>query len=470
MTSTIQAVPGSFRDPSGRVFLFDQRVLRTVTPAFTPKYEFVKATGLFEDLEAGGFLLPAQRVSQQEIADMGFQEDYVLEVPKLPFVAFPYEWPFSALKDAALQHLQVHLMALRKGVTLSDASAFNVQFHGPRPVFIDHLSFRPYVEGEVWIGHRQFCEQFLNPLLLRVLWGIPHNGWYRGTQEGIPNSELCRLLTWRHYCRWNILTHVVLQNVFQQSVQNHPHTLDKEALPSRPLPRRSFQGLLEKLQDWISSFEPVNTGKTVWADYVRTHSYSTEETNHKKQFVREFVARTQPKLVWDLGCNTGEFSKVALEGGAEYVLGFDADQGALEKGYFRAKAEGLSLQVLYLDAANPSPNQGWMQQERQGLKERTSADGILVLAFIHHLAIARNIPLDQLVNWLIDLAPAGVIEFVPKADPMVKRLLCHREDIFPNYTEDEFVSCISQRAEIIRTKVVSQSRRLLIEYSRLSHS
>jgi len=124
-------------------------------------------------------------------------------------------------------------------------------------------------------------------------------------------------------------------------------------------------------------------------------------------------------------------------------VGFDADQGALERGFAMAKAERLPLYMLYLDSANPSLNQGWREQERQGVRARASVDGILALAFIHHLAIARNVPLDQLLNWLIDLAHFGVIEFVPKTDPMVQKLLCFREDIFPNYTEKNFKEYIS---------------------------
>ncbi len=467
MYCSIQAVPGSFRDPSGRVYFFEDRVIRIVAESFVSSYEQVVGTGLFSNLESEGMILPARNVEPEILESMGLQGQYVLEVPKLSFVSFPYEWPFSALKDAALLHLRMHLTALQHGVTLTDASAYNVQFQGVSPVFIDHLSFRPYEEGEVWSGHRQFCEQFLNPLLLRAYWGIPHNAWYRGTLEGIPTGELCRLMRWRQYFQWNMLMHVVMQHWFQRSASQDLSDLKKEAIPARPLPLRSLCHLLEQLHNWIESLQPADTGKTVWSDYATNHSYSDTEMETKKQFVREFVQRIQPKVLWDLGCNTGDYSAVAIEAGAEYVVGFDADQGALELGYSRGKAEKFPWQLLYLDGANPSPNQGWREVERQGLSDRAKGDGILALAFIHHLAIARNIPLDQLVDWLVDLAPHGVVEFVPKNDPMVQKLLRLRDDIFPNYSEDEFLACLVLRAEVIRTKVVSQTRRVLIEYRRI---
>ena len=105
---------------------------------------------------------------------------HLLEHPRVPFISYPYEWSASLLRKAALHHLDTQLEALERGFTLSDATAYNVQFVGPKPVFIDHLSFRPYRDGEIWAGHRQFCMQFLNPLIIWSRLGIAPNPWYRG--------------------------------------------------------------------------------------------------------------------------------------------------------------------------------------------------------------------------------------------------------------------------------------------------
>lgn len=459
-------VPGSFRDPSGRVYKFDNRIFRTVAHDFSADFEFVEATGFFDQLVQKGWILPHEKVHPDWFHDVGEDTKYILEVPRLPIVSFPYEWSFSGLKAAALLHLNVHLLALEHGIMLSDASAYNVQFQGGRPVFIDHLSFRRYREGEIWGGHRQFCEQFLNPLLLRAFFGVPHNAWYRGTQEGISTRDLCRLLKWRHFFNPNVLSHVVLQAYFQRMAQNKSGFLGQSKLNAIVFPLVSFRRMLEKLVKWISQLEPEDTEKTVWQDYAKSHSYSSEEAKLKKVFVKEFVDQVKPKMLWDMGCNSGEYSKAALEAGAEYAVGFDFDQGALEATFARSRDENLSLQTMFMDAANPSPNQGWNEEERQGLKARSSIDAVLALAFIHHLSIARNIPLDQLLDWVLDLSPNGIIEFVPKNDPMVQELLCHREDIFPNYTEEFFLQHIASRARLVKTKTVSKSGRLLIWYVR----
>jgi ribosomal protein L11 methylase PrmA len=463
----IQALPGSFRDPSGRVYETNGQILRTVTANFSTEFEFVESTGLLRRLIADDTLLPFERTDTSDLtAFSGRDINYVLQIPRLPFVSYPYEWPFSALKAAALLHLDIQLTALEFGVTLTDATAYNIQFQGVRPVFIDHLSFRRYRPGEIWAGHRQFCEQFLNPLLLRALFGIPHNAWYRGAQEGIKAQDLSRILKWRHHLRWNVLTHVVLQSFFQRSVDNDKVKLEKESLPTNALSLAAFQRVLKKLHSWISKLTPADTGKTVWQEYAKTHSYSSEEVERKKRFVSEFVRQETPRLIWDLGCNTGDYCLAALEAGAEYAVGFDYDQGAVELAFARAGEQNLAFLPLFFDAANPSPNQGWKEQERYGFQTRASAEAVLALAVIHHLAISRNVPLDQLLDWITRLAPRGVIEFVPKSDPMVQSLLRYREDIFPDYTKETFLNYLDRSAKITNTEIVSSTGRLLVAYTR----
>ncbi|HLT19148.1 MAG TPA: hypothetical protein VKZ96_06815, partial [Thermomicrobiales bacterium] len=347
----------------------------------------------------------------------------------------------------------------------SDASAYNVQFRGARPVFIDVLSLRRYREGEYWIGHRQFCDQFLNPLLLRALLGVPHNAWYRGSLEGVSATDLARLLPLRRKLSWKVLSHVVLQARLDQRALLQPEKSIEKVRQGR-LSKTAFCGLLTQLRNWIARLQPADTGPTTWGDYARTHGYASDEEAAKRRFVAEFVEGAKPRLVFDLGCNAGDYSVVALEAGARDVIGFDFDQRVLETAFARASSQDLSFLPLFLDAANPSPDQGWQQAERAGFASRARADGLLALAFEHHLAIGRNVPLPQLLSWLTSLAPAGVIEFVPKSDPTVQRMLALREDIFTDYDEAAFTSCLEQNARIVRDQTVSQHGRRLFWYDR----
>jgi ribosomal protein L11 methylase PrmA len=456
---------GSFRDPSGRVYELGGEIFRTVSEQAAEHFNFVRATGLLDKLTHGGKLVATEEVDRSVLIKAGVDARMVLRHARVPFVSYPYEWSFPLLKTAALLHLNVQIDALQAGVSLSDASAYNVQFVGPKPVFIDVLSFRKYRQGEIWAGHRQFCEQFLNPLLLRAFFGIPHNSWFRGHLEGIDTLMLARMMPWWRNLSFNVLSHVTMQARLQSAAMS-----DTEKGTSRAknvtLPRLSYLRMLLGLRDWIRTLQPRDTGATVWQNYAENTTYQSEEQQAKRRFVADFVKKSKARTVWDVGCNTGDYSEVALQSGAERVIGFDFDQGALERSYARARARKLNFLPLFQDGANPSPDQGWANTERKSVMTRGGADGLLALAFEHHLAIGRNIPLDRVVDSLVKMAPKGVIEFVRKEDPTVQQLLALREDIFPDYLPKSFEAALKARARIVRSEVVSASGRTLYQYDR----
>lgn len=444
----------SFRDPSGQVYNIDGRIFRTVTEYAVRDFEAVRATGFYEELTEAGRVVAAEIVEDAIPDLLKGRARVVLEHPRLPFVSYPYEWSFAALKAAALLHLDLHLSALERGVTLSDASAYNIQFIGARPIFIDTLSFRPYREGEYWTGHRQFCEQFLIPLLLRALFGTPHNEWYRGALEGIRTADFTRLLPWHRKLSWNVLTQLVLPTAFGGAARRGDISVSSSTLSSTEFPLTSYQSLLRRLQEWIAGLVPHDKRPTTWQNYSLENFYGPEEAEAKRAFVRGFIKAEKPAMVWDLGCNAGDYTEVALQAGAGYVVGWDFDQGALDAGFARASERNLAFTPLYFDATNPAPDQGWAQEERRGMSGRGPADAILALAFVHHLAIVRNLPMARIARWLTGLARSGVVEFVPKEDPMVKTMLKLREDIFPDYGLEQFLDCLRACARITRIDTV----------------
>ena len=458
----VKRIEGSYRDPSGHVYDAGDHVLRSVRPIAADDFNVVRRTGLLDRLVAEGTLLPFEEVDRDELTALAPDAVHVLRHPRLDFISHPYEWSFPALRAAAVLHLDIQLKALEAEVTLSDASAYNLQFVGSKPVFIDHLSFRPYRDGEFWAGHRQFCEQFLNPLLLTALSGVPFQTWYRGSLNGLPSREVSPLLPALSKFSRRVFLHVYLLGQLQgESVHR-----DAVQLAGTGLPRARFRKTLEDLRRWVAELVPKGSRYTEWSDYAGHTSYLEGEGSAKRAFVRDFVTATKPGMVWDVGCNTGDFSAVALAAGARTVVGFEFDHGALDGAFLRATKEGLSLLPLYLDAANPSPDQGWAQRERAGLAGRRSADGVLALALVHHLAISRNVPLAQVVAWLVSLAPSGVIEFVPKTDPMVGRLLALRADVFEDYTEATFLAALETGGRVVRTERITDSGRLVAWFER----
>jgi ribosomal protein L11 methylase PrmA len=453
--------PGSFRDPSGWVVHAGERVYRVATREALEHVALVHSSGLYAELTEREWLLPALAADDPPLAPP--EGGAVLEHPRVPFISYPYEWPFALLKRAALLHLDVHLAALDCGVTLSDASAYNIQFLGSRPVFIDILSFRKYDDGDFWLGQRQFSEQFLNPLLLQSLCGVPFHAWYRGSLEGIQSLELVALLKWWQKLSWRLLLEVTLPARFQRRAmaQNVP----TRGQAPRKLPLFAFRHMLLRMRRLIARLQPHPT-TSVWEDYTSGDSYSGDEQSGKLAFVSQFVATARPTTVFDLGCNTGLYAEAALAVGAKRVIGFDADHAALDHAVQRADAKKLELLPLVIDAANPSPDQGWTQRERKGLGSRGPADALLALAIEHHLAIGRNIPLPDLIDWMVKLAPVGVIEFVPKEDPKVQALLRWRTDVFASYSPDVFERALGERARIAQAQRISQSGRTLYLYDR----
>lgn len=458
-------VAGSFRDPSGQVHKWQNRVFRTVLGPGAAAFDAVRATGFLDRLVSEGRLVPFTQVVDEAILQEFPEATYVLEHPRLEVISHPYEWSFRQLKAAALHHLEIAIDALGQDLFLSDATAYNVQFVGSRPVFIDHLSFRPYRTGEFWAAHQQFCEQFLNPLLLRSQLGIPHNAWFRGSLEGIPSEYLARILPHRSRLSFRMNVHVFLPAHFQKGTQRD--ALGQATSPrSKGLSRSGLEGLLKQLQRWIASLKPADTNPSLWGDYAEANSYADAETKAKVEVVRKFVASRCPALLLDLGCNSGYYSEIVLEAGARTVVGFDFDQTSLDKAFQRASDRSLQFLPLFLDAANPSPSQGWSESERDGFSKRMRGDCVIALAFIHHLAIGKNVPLQQAVSWIVERAKSGLIEFVPKSDPTVIAMLKHREDIFPDYTPEAFHACLSKCARIVAATEVSGTGRTIYEYVR----
>ena len=216
----------------------------------------------------------------------------------------------------------------------------------------------------------------------------------------------------------------------------------------------------------VARLKARHTRASDWQGYADDNSYEASERKAKRRFVAEFVESAAPDILWDIGCNTGDYSVAALEAGARRVVGFDFDHNAVDAAFRRAASDGLDFLPLVMDAANPSPGQGWAQGERQGISQRSTADALLALALVHHLAIGNNVPLHDVLDWLVGMAPQGVIEFVPKSDPMVQRLLRLREDIFDDYDRQSFETGLRCHARIVRSQQVSQTGRHLYWYRR----
>jgi ribosomal protein L11 methylase PrmA len=450
----------------------DGRVFRTIEESALERFEVVSSSGILDRLAAAGRIVSTREVDSRDIPagvldDLPRTRRRVVEHERVPFISYPYEWPFALLKRAALFFLDLYLSLLESKFVLCDASAYNVQFLGTRPIFIDVLSIRPYEEGEYWLGYRQFCEHFLNPLLLTSFTGVPYQSWYRGGTEGIPVEDLARILPYHRRASWRVLLHVALHARMIARARDAGQAPDGEpGVRRRPMSKASLEWLVRGMRRWVAGLHRKVGGSTPWGRYDERTPYEEAEEEAKRAFVAGYVERRGPGELLDLGCNTGRYSELALATGAGRVIGIDTDEDALEMAVARADERRLEFLPIRMDVMNQSPRQGWAEREWQGLADRVRSDGVLALAFLHHLVIGRNVPLSRAVEWLVALAPSGVVEFVPKQDPMVLRMLRDREDIFPGYDVDAFRKEMLTRARIVREETISRQGRVLVEYSR----
>lgn len=446
----------SFRDPSGFLFSRAGILYRQVNRAYADDFSRLIESGLYEKLVKAGLLVAHTEVNEPPAdASLAFK---IIRPERVPFISYPYEWSFSQLKDAALATLSIQKRALKAGMTLKDASAYNIQFVNGKPVLIDTLSFEIYQEGKPWDAYRQFCQHFLAPLALMSRVDIRLGQLLRVYIDGIPLDLASRLLPASTRLNFGLLTHLHLH----ASAQTRYADSDRVggSASRRGVSRNAFIGLIESLEVAVKKLTWKPAG-TEWGNYYEITNYSNSAFDHKKEIISGWLKDIVPASVWDLGANNGEFSRLASAAGIPTVA-WDLDPSAVEQDYLRIKAEKeQNLLPLILDLTNPSPALGWANEERDSLGQRGPVDAVFALALIHHLAISNNVPLARLADFFAGLCRWLVIEWVPKSDSQVQKLLRTRKDIFDGYTREGFESAFGTRFHIRETMDVRESERRL---------
>ncbi len=440
-TPEAQRECGSFRDPDGYVLHHGNRIFRVVLPSAVQRWHQFASSGLAEELQSAGLLVHTSEVAASVVDLEVPAGSIVLEHDRIPFISYPYEWTFDMLRDAALLQLDIMERSLRHQWILKDATAYNVQFRGSAPEFIDVLSFAPLRPGEVWAGYNQFCRMMLYPLMLEAYKQIPFQPWLRSDLEGIDPVAFSRMFRGLERRRRGVLSHVTAQAYLQQKFASAGHSVRQQIKSAGMTPQmiaRNVQRLRKLLQQLR-----VPHGKTTWSDYSRDH-YAEAALAGKEAFVREAVMGRQMELAWDLGCNDGRFSRI-VAASARTVVAMDSDPGSIDRLYLALRKEGQpNIIPLLMNVANPSPSQGWACGERMSLSQRGKPEMTLALALVHHLVITANVPLGALVQWLAESTRELVIEFITKDDAMVRRLLLNKDDTYADYTRAAFEHYLQQ--------------------------
>lgn len=458
MTTPAQPDPGSFRDPSSRVFLTDDAVYRGLDDEARADLESFLTSGLFAAATADGRLVGTEWADPVPPGLEGWAG--VLRHERVPVVSYPYEWTFAMLRDAAALQLDLVAAALEEDLTTKDASAYNVQFVGARPTFIDVGSFERYRPGEPWYGYRQFHMHFLLPLMLQAYRGIPFQSLLRADVEGVDPVDARRMMsTWTILSprRKGTLVHVALQARAERADADRDV---KAELKASGMKKEILAAQIRNLAKLVGRLT-IKADATEWAAYSERGHYTDADLAAKEAFVSSVAAAASPRLAWDLGANDGHFSRLVADQGA-YVVAVDGDHEAVDGLYRSLSAAGDErILPLVMNLADPSPDRGWRNGERLAFGRRSRPDLVLALALIHHLVISRNVPMAEFVAWLADAGGEIVVEFPTRDDLMVQRLLRNkREGIHDDYTVESFEVALGARYDVRRREELPSGTRI----------
>ena len=457
------AEPGSFRDRNGRVYYFEDKILRGLSQNALENWQKLAKTSFFKQFSENASIISTQ-ITQPDatyVDRLNLAKPWAayLKHEKIPFITYPYEWCFSMLKDAALLQLELLLAALQEDMILKDSSSYNFQWQGNNPVFIDIPSFEKLQPYEPWVGYRQFCQLFLYPLMLQAYRDVPFQPWLRGAIDGIKPDELCNVMGKFDLFRPGVLLHVYLQKKLQQRHESTTKNIKselKDAGFSKELIVNNGKKLLKLVNNL--SWKKI---KSEWSDYTQFHSYTDKDHAAKKEFIEKVSNLQHRRLVWDIGSNTGEFSMLVAKN-AECVIAMDSDHLAIEKLYHVLRShQANNILPIIINLADASPNLGWQGLERKSITDRGLPDLTLCLALIHHIVIGANIPMAEFIQWLAELESAIVIEFVTKDDAMVKTLLLNKEDNYAEYELDNFRKILNQYFTIHQEVMMASKSRIL---------
>jgi hypothetical protein len=453
----VQIDPASFRDPSGFVFRRDGVLYRQVNGVHREHFDHFVDSGLCSRLIEEQLLISHEVVDPSIAATADAYR--VLEPERVPFVSYPYEWSFEMLRDAGAATLQIQRIALDYGMSLRDASAYNITFYRGRPVLIDTTSFEILPQGRPWVAYRQFCQHFIAPLAVMSYRDVRLGQLPRIYLDGIPLDLAAELLPARSRTRAGLTMHLRLHARSQR--KHGGEGAGNGDGRQRDFSARAFHGLLESLSSTVDGLAAPH-GASEWSEYDRqADHYSEDAAMRKVQIVEAWISSLGATSLWDLGANRARFSRLASDKGIGTVA-LDSDPFCVDHVYQEVRKNGeRNLLPVVQDFTNPSGGTGWLGEERSSLEARAPADAVLALALIHHLAIANNVPLPMVCDLFSRLGRRAIVEWVPKEDPKVQFLLRDREDVFSGYTQSGFEAAARTKFVIGEREPVADSGRFL---------
>jgi len=448
--------------------LSNGRAFRLISDAGVEDLAAIEASGVVADFQADGRLIGAKRIDDAARPDDPVIRNHggpVLEHPRVAFPTYPAEWTPGMLWDAARLTIDLAIALVEEGLGLKDATPSNVLWRGANPVFVDLMSIEKRNPLDpLWYAEAQFARTFLIPLAANRYAGLGLDQIFLADREGLSPEALVRMMPWHR--RWlpPVLGIATLPAKLSRDGAGGGATASLEV--SSPEKAAFMLGAtLKRQRRRLDRLKPLNDSRTDWAQYGPRRHYSEAALKTKEAFVRDALTSCRPARVVDLGCNDGAFSRIAAEQGAS-VIATDLDTPSLDQVLMRARADGLDIQPVRVNFAQPGPASGWQGRERLSFDERMAGtvDMAMALAVIHHLQMAERIPLPEIAAWLAAMTrDVAVVEYVGPGDPMAKGLIAARRAPVAFVEPEDYDAVFAEYFEIVRTEAIpGMDRRMLL--------
>jgi len=459
----------SFRDPAGSVVHSRDRILRVIHPEFVSEFETFLATRIAHESVESGTLITSERISSDALAGLNPGEA-LYEHERVAFPSYPYEWPVEMLHAAGILTLDLALKALNEGYGLKDATPYNVLFRGPRPVFVDVLSFeRRGACDASWMAYAQFVRTFLLPLLANRDFGWPLQQTLSGRRDGLEPEMIYRTAGFLQRLASPYLQTVTLPTLLAAKRREDASLYHPKPAGSEEQAAYILRNLLNGCKKQLSAAGPRAHVDSTWSEYLEHKSlYSSQQLDEKESFVKEALDLARPVTVLDAGANEGHFSMLAARTGAA-VVAIDTDPVVVGSIWRRACAESLDVQSLVVDITRPTPASGWRNQECMSFLDRADGafDMVFMLALMHHIVVTERIPLEDLLALAAEISREYLlIEFVAPQDPMFQRIVRGREALYSQLTQERFEDAAKPHWELVRSRQITGLHRWLYLYRR----
>jgi SAM-dependent methyltransferase len=460
----------TFRDPAGQLQLTQEHALRRIHPTAREETLAFLRSPLRAALERSGDLIPSEILNSATHSSMLTGELW-LQHPRIDPITYPWEWTTAQWRSAAEFTLRIADQAINAGWMLKDATPLNILFVGARPILVDVLSLEKRdPHSSVWLAYGQFVRTFLLPLVAARYLNWPlHATLY--TRDGYEPREIYSALRPWQRLYPDLLDVVTLATIFEGSKGKQTKASTLPAKTNPDLATHILHKRLARLGKQICRVARTE-GRSKWSEYQHTAShYLPADTKAKQEFVRQVLGRCSPQHVLDIGANTGTYSRLAADAGAE-VVAIDSDHAAIEALWRAAAQQGQHITSLVANIARPTPAVGWRNQEQLSLLDRLTGkfDLVLMLAVIHHLILREQVPLAHIASLCFSLTRKWlVVEWVPPSDSMYQEWLRGRDDLYGGLSEADLTQAfapffaVADRSEL-------ENHRVLLLFKRNTHA